>query len=242
MTSLTTFLVGGGERAAAVRALAESWTRAAILEPSLWVSADDVENGEGPPRVTATLVGEDGTSRVDLFSYLGRYRLSLVRIVAAHLVLADGEIDLGLVAAARAVAKAVEGNLPRRPDAGPAEGARLHRSLVVIPVSGARGVSPGIFEPQWDVNAVISPEDRPDLDRSSVFVRFPGNFDGHAAAALAAVGGVLRGVPAGAAWPGVGGGWRGGPRASSTPRRRTRPPGTRTRSSPGSPSGPSSAR
>src|SRR3954470_1054666 len=197
MTSLTVFLVGGGERATAVRALAESWTRAGILEPSLWVSAHDVENAEGPPRVTATLVGEQETTRVDLFSHIGRYRLSLVRLVAAHLVLADGEIDPQLVAAARAVAKAVEGNLPRHPDSGDADVARLHRSLVMIPVSGAGEASAGIFEPAWDVNVVISPEDRPDLDRLSDYVRHPGNFDGHAAAAMAAIGGVLRGVGSG---------------------------------------------
>src|SRR3954452_7205496 len=105
MTSLTVFLVSGGDRATAVRALAESWTRAGILEPSLWVSAHDVENADGPPRVTATLLGEQETTRVDLFSHIGRYRLSLVRIVAAHLVLTDGEIDPQLVAGARAVTK-----------------------------------------------------------------------------------------------------------------------------------------
>lgn len=197
MRTLTVFVVGGGARDTAIHALAESWTRAGILEPSLWVTPDDVTaHTAGPPSVQARFVDSGGVHMVDLFEHIGRFRLELVRVVVGHLLLHDAGTDLTLADTGCAVADAIESTLPRRTDLHEA-GCRLHRSVVVLPVSGAFGASPAIFQPQWDVNVVISPEDRPDLDRASVFVRFPGNLDGHAAAALAAVGGILRGVPDG---------------------------------------------
>ncbi len=179
--------------------MVESWTRAGILAPSLWVTPRDVvEHMSGPPSVDATLIHAEGTRSVDLFEYIGRFRLDRVRVAAAHLVLnSDAPTDTDLIKAARSVAEAVKSTLPRRADDPLGSSARLHRSVVVIPSSGATSADPGVFEPQWNVNVVISPEDRPDLDRASIFVRHPGNFAGHAAASLAAIGGILRGVDAG---------------------------------------------
>ncbi|WP_193509115.1 hypothetical protein [Cryobacterium sp. BB736] len=195
---MTAFIVGNGETAADVKALVESWTRAGILKPSLWVTPQlVVENPLGPPSVGALFVHEHGSDSVDLFEHIGRFRLDLVRLVAAHLVLLNSEPDLELANAANVVSSAIEAALPRRVDAATAEGSRLHRSLVVLPVSGANSASADILKPRWEVNAVISPEDRPDLDRASIFVREPGNFAGHAASALAAIGGVFRGVDVG---------------------------------------------
>lgn len=197
MRTLTVFVVGGGARDSAIRGLAESWTRAGILEPSLWVTPGDVVvHPAGPPSVQAWAVDADGVRGVDLFEHVGRFRLDLVRVVVGHLLLLEDASDLSLAATGSAVADAIESTLPRRTDHHEA-GCRMHRSVVVLPVSGATGADPSLFQPQWDVNAVISPEDRPDLDRASVFVRYPGNLDGHATAALAAIGGILRGVPAG---------------------------------------------
>lgn len=200
METLTTFVVDSGGRGHAVRALAEAWTRAGILTPSLWVTPETVRVLDvGPPVVSALYVHSEGTESVDLFEHVGRYRLSMVRVVAAHLVpdgAGAGEHE-GLRATAAAVAAALESALPRRADLG--EGScRLHRAVVVVPASGVSGIAASAFDASWEVNAVISPEDRPDLDRSNVFVRHPGNFDGHAAAALAAVGGIVRGLTAGA--------------------------------------------
>lgn len=197
MRTLTVFVVGSGARDTAIRGLAESWTGAGIVEPSLWVTPDDVTvHPAGPPSVRARLVDAGGVHPVDLFEHIGRFRLDLVRVVVGHVLLHDAGTDLTLSATGCAVADAIESTLPRRTDLHEV-GCRLHRSVVVLPVSGAFGANPAIFQAQWDVNVVISPEDRPDLDRASVFVRFPGNLDGHAAAALAALGGILRGVPDG---------------------------------------------
>ena len=68
---------------------------------------------------------------------------------------------------------------------------------MVVPVSGVRAVHPGTLIRGWNVNAIVPAEDRPDADHANVFVRDPGNAVGHAAAALAAAGGVFSGVEPG---------------------------------------------
>lgn len=198
MDNVTVFVLSNGERGRAVRELAEAWTRAGILTPSLWVTPSGVtEFDGGPPLVEALYVHVEGSETVDLFEHVGRFLLSLVRVVTVHLVTGEDEDHMEVKRAGSAVATSLDSALPRRADAGEGH-SRLHRAVVVVPASGAANATAAVFETSWEVNAVISPEDRPDLDRSNVFVRYPGNFDGHAAAAISAVGGILRGVGTGA--------------------------------------------
>src|SRR5690554_2527070 len=117
MSSLTTYVVGDGPTAAGVLALVESWTRAGILHPSLWVIPSSITEGQaGPPGVQARYVASSGTTSVDLFEHIGRFRLELVRVVAVHLILHDGKSEDGLSDAAVTVATAIESALPRRVD------------------------------------------------------------------------------------------------------------------------------
>ncbi len=193
MSAMTVVVTGDGARAAAVRELVAQWTRSGIVGPSVWVGVGDVVPADGgPPRVTATVVDAGGTRAVDLFSHIGRFRLDLVRVVVTHLV-DVGAVEPAVADAGDVVANAIESVLPRSLDSD-RPSTSLHRVVLVVPATGAAGVGTEVLRPMWEANLVISPEDRPDLDRSSVYVRSPGNFDGHAAAAVAAVGGVLRGV------------------------------------------------
>ena len=198
MTSLTVFVTGGGTVSGQVQRLVESWTRAGILETSLWVAADRVVvQPSGPPIVTADHLHATGTDEVDLFEFIGRFRVNIVRIVVGHLIV-DNEADhTRLLEAATQISQAVRSSLPIGIQDQATGGTRLHRSLVILPATGSSGDTPVLIDPEWDVNVVISPEDRPDLDRASIFVRSPGNFDGHAASALAAIGGIIRGVDQG---------------------------------------------
>lgn len=200
MRSLTIFLLGDGEHGAAVLELADSWTRSGILDEALWLTPSGVVSpASGPPDATAVHMGRHGLSQVNLFEHIGKFRLELVRVVVGHL-LPDDETpsDTDLNTVGNQIALAIRAALPRGHGGAAERSTRLHRAVVVVPASGVTGKDPAVLQPGWEVNAIISPEDRPDLDRSSIYVRHPGNFHGHAAAALAAVGGVLRGVPAGA--------------------------------------------
>ena len=193
MHALSIFVTDDGARAEAVRSLVVEWTKAGVLEPSIWVRTSGVQlPANGPPVVVATLIDSDGQGDVDLFSYVGRFRLDLIRVMVAHLIVDDAATS-ALKNAGEIVADSLDSVLPRSIEADH-PGTRFHRTVLIIPSSGAGGLDRSALQPTWDANVVVSPEDRPDLDRSSVFVRSPGNYDGHAASAMAAVGGVVRGV------------------------------------------------
>jgi len=74
----------------------------------------------------------------------------------------------------------------------------LLRVNLMIPESDLLPQDAGLIEPGWEINAIVSPEDRPDLDRMSVFVRQSVNLHGHGLAAAAAVGGLWSDSPVGA--------------------------------------------
>lgn len=197
MSTVSVVIVPGGSTGEAVRTMIASWTRAGITSRLLLVRSDDVvEMAPEPVRVTATLLDGDGESSIDLFSYLGRYRSDLVRIVLVHLVSGRDEVDPALSNLAVTVARAVQSALPLDPSGRPITS--LHRTVLVVPVTGGTGVPTEVLIPSWDANVIISSEDRPDVDRPSVFVRASENFAGHAAAAICAAAGVIRGIPVGA--------------------------------------------
>lgn len=197
MRNAVSIVVIGGQVADDVSGLVTDWTRAGITESSLWVRPADIVESEGQPaRVSAQLVGPDGCESVDLFAYIARFRLDVVRVVVAQLVASADDGDAELSRLGGVLADAVTAVLPLSPTGQ--QTARLHRSVVVIPTSGAHGVSREILQPRWEANVVVSPEDRSDLDRASVFVRADENFVGHAAAAVVAAAGVVRGIPDGA--------------------------------------------
>lgn len=197
MSSVSIVVTGDSPAAAEVHSLVTAWTRAGITEPSLWVRGSQVISTDGsPPQVTARLATADGEETVDLFAYLGRFRLERVRVVVAQLATTEQDADPEVSALGALVSELITQALPRDPSGR--DLTRLHRTLLLVPASDVSGVDSRVLVPGWEANVVISPEDRPDLDRSSVFVRPSTNYAGHAAAAVCAAAGIVRGVPAGA--------------------------------------------
>lgn len=196
----TIYVTTAGPEGVAVRDMVAAWASAGIVKGSLWVTPDDlVSQASGPPMVEATEIERNEQRRVDLFNSLGKHSLASVRVIVVHLLTLGGSADLGVAATGRTLVEAVRAALPRR--AGDEEGAqttRLRLINILVPVSGATHATEALLMPGWDMNIVVSPEDRPNLDRSTVFVRHPGNFIGHAAAAICGLGGLLEGMEEGA--------------------------------------------
>ncbi|MCK6211562.1 hypothetical protein KZX45_13510 [Georgenia sp. EYE_87] len=195
MRSISVVVTGDTSAATAVRSLVGDWTRAGITGFSLWVRPADVHTESQPAQVFASVVTADGEEQVDLFAHLGRFRLQAIRVVVAQLAAAGDEADPAVSAVGAHVADMIRSALPRHPSGK--EQTRLHRTLLLVPASDVAGVDRRILLPAWEANVVISPEDRPDLDRSSVLVRPATNYAGHAAAAVSAVAGLVRGVSEG---------------------------------------------
>lgn len=197
-----TVVMTTGPSAAEVTSLVESWSKAGLTGESLWVQTQEiVRNGRGPARVPAIRIGAESSIQGDLFELVGVRRVALLRLVAVHLVTHSFVTDEGFVAAARDVATQLADSMPHSTEATRSSATQLRRINLIVAESGAYCEAEECLIPGWEVNAVVASEDRPDLDRGSVFVRGEANFAGHAAAAIASVGGLWVGIPAGALDP-----------------------------------------
>ena len=198
LTSLTVFLVADDEYGAQLRETFVRWSREHLVGLSAWVTPASAQVFDfGPPMAQARIV-EDGTAHAeDLFRFIGKYRLNVVRVVLGQLAVGDdAPIDAVLQETAGSIVDAIDRALPKSPRED-GHSTQLWRINVVAPVSGVGSVHPRTLMQGWNVNAIVSAEDRPDADHANVFVRDPGNAVEHAAAALAAAGGVFSGVEPG---------------------------------------------
>ena len=196
----TIYVTTAAPEGVGVRNMVAAWSSAGIVKDSLWVTPDNlIAQPIGPPLVSAVELTRGEQRPVDLFTALGTHALSSVRLVVVHLVTSTSTGDARVAEIGHILRKEILAALPRRAGDDATGGTtRLRLINALIPVSGASQATEALLMPGWDVNVVVSPEDRPDLDRSTVFVRHPGNFVGHAAAALAALGGLLEGMDQGA--------------------------------------------
>lgn len=197
MTDLTVVLVADSDVGRRIQHTAEAWAVAGVLRPSVWVTPDQIDEPQaGPPLVRATQLTEEGSRVDDLFTLIGVHRLRWVRLVVVHLGTPD-EDEAALVRAGQQLDRTLRETLPLG-TSSTERGTQLHRVKLLVPASGTRGLSPEVLQPEWEVNAVASPEDRPDVDRGSVFVRPDRNYVGHALNAVCAVGALWNGIREGA--------------------------------------------
>ena len=142
------------------------------------------------------MLGGDGEGEPqDLFTLIAVRRIDLLRIVVLQLLPHGGTPDPELLQVGARVAELINGLLPRDVTGSLGGGTELIRVNLLVPETGASHVSQELLATGWEVNAIASPEDRPDLDQASVFVRRDVNYHPHAVAALAAAGGLWSGVP-----------------------------------------------
>lgn len=179
------------------RDLAQQWHADGLLRDFAWVTPQDVAVPTyGPATVTATLMNDEQT---ELMTLLGARPRTLIRIVVLHLLTHANSNADRLVGACDEIAGLVGRAMPVRLRAGNgSRGMRLLRINLMVPESDLLPQEISIIQPGWEVNAVVSPEDRPDLDRLSVFVRQSVNLHGHGLAAAAAAGGLWSDATTGA--------------------------------------------
>ena len=174
----------------AVRDLALQWHEDGLLGDFAWVTPAEVERGAyGPPVIRARVTGRDAP--VELMSHLGMRPRGLIRVVLLHLLTHEMSDPDTLVETCDEIAELVNRSRPRTLDPqGRHQGSQLLRVNLMVPESDLLPQDPRIILPAWEINAVVSPEDRPELDRQSVFVRRSVNLHSHALAAAATVGGL----------------------------------------------------
>lgn len=197
MSHFSVIVTDGSAVALRIQEVVGDWAQAGLVGESAWVCPDDVTATAGPPQVLSTVIGPGGIHRADLFHEIGVRRLDTVRLVVAQFIVTGYDQSWKLPELGRTLAELLGYTLPRTVSDEGEQETLLRRTNVLIPASGVSGVTTDALLPGWDANVVIAAEDRPDLDRASVFVREGGNYTGHAAAAIASVGALWSGIDGG---------------------------------------------
>lgn len=176
----------------AIRELAVDWHRQGLLKEFAIVSPASVTAAaHGPALVHASVFGHDGP--VELMRHLGSRRRRLIRLIVLHPLTHEDSSAEALVRVCEQVATLVKRAMPMGTTPGN-DGVSLQRMNLLVPETDLAPQQLSILQPGWEVNAVVSPEDRPDLDRLNMFIRASDNLHGHALAAAATVGGLWLGM------------------------------------------------
>ncbi|MEU8819299.1 hypothetical protein [Actinoplanes sp. NPDC048796] len=165
----------------------EDWTAAGLLRTSLLVT-DDVLNGPVPAfdELPVRRISPSGTVEEKLLDSIGTRTLRLVRFVAVRPVPAEPEPGGG--DKLNEILEVIAPSLSYR--------TRLIRVNLVVPRGGPALPVPALLEPRWDVNVVVSAEDRPHDDAIDFKVTRAAAFPPHAALACATAGGLWEHQPA----------------------------------------------
>ena len=192
--AFTVAIIEDDQDGEAVLDLAEAWHSVGVLTDFAVVTPGWVDSeGPGPASVSMHQVG--GSDNVDLMTFLGSRSLGLVRLIVVNVLRHEDTASDRLVRACDEVAALIKRAMPLAIAAnGVTSGVRLLRVNLMIPESSVAAQQRDLIQPGWEVNAVVSPEDRPDLDRVNVFVRSGVNLAGHALEAAATLGGLWRGM------------------------------------------------
>jgi hypothetical protein len=182
MRALTLVVAGPQGPAQKVEEVFTSWVRAGLLQSTLWVERGSVVSGDAPGDLVAWRLDEGRSSPVSIIDELARHDLLTVRLLAAHLAV-EPEGDPGLLDAADELASTVQGFL--------APTQRLERMNVLIPASGVERLDPGLVSDPAIKHLIVSPEDRVSDRHASRQLMWPdGGYSGHAALAIATLGGL----------------------------------------------------
>jgi hypothetical protein len=175
MSDLTILATTGSD---GVRAAIEGWTAAGLLRRSVWLDQQALDTLPAHLMgMQVHLVDRDGSRPSELREVFGDEPYRVVRVLAVRQVRADGvpdDLTDRLWAFAERLADAV----------GDASLVRLN---VVVP-GQAPVTAKGLLEPGWDVNVVVSPEDRPREGAVDHGFDGPEEFDAHTALAATTVG------------------------------------------------------
>jgi hypothetical protein len=167
--SVATIVLLPPEREQDLLELAQEWTSAWLIRSALWVKTSDItpDTGplpEAPPRVSAMVLGRNGSVCVDLFEELSRREFHLVRFIAVRSVeygsTANDQLDT-----------AVEILKDHLKVSKPTSTSLQFINVIVAPTRQAGASAGQLIEAGWNVNVIASPEDRRSPNSFDVFTR-----------------------------------------------------------------------
>ncbi len=199
-------LLPSGEQGAAVLERARDWAAHGLLAPALWVRPEAVTpEVNGPPSIEATVIGVNAQRELaevagDLFEFLAREPLSLVRLLKVRSTSPSQEQDEIQDDIARVVSEYVGFSMPASTPGTNQNrrGIELTRAtLVCAPTEFQLRERVAWSAQDTGVMLVASPEDRASPWAGDAFVRDNDRFIGFVLMHICTVGGLWTGLPIG---------------------------------------------
>jgi hypothetical protein len=166
---IATIIVLPPERQDELLALAREWTSSWMMNPAIWVRAQDVRPDDSvtpkaPWRLTGQVIARNGSAQVDVLVELGRQELDRVRVVAVRSVEADSAVNVELDGALDEVRTLLD-------EARPMRTVITYLNLICAPTYQDGASELHVVERGWAVNILASPEDRPTPGSFDVYTR-----------------------------------------------------------------------
>lgn len=156
------------EREDDLLSLAQEWTAAWLIRSAIWIRASDLlpdpVSPEAPPLAYGYVMGRNGTARVPLFSELSRREYDLLRFVTVRSIEPGSAYNQPQDDAVRLLEEHLRLS---KPDTTHAQ----FVNLVFAPTRHSGGSSAHVVERGWNVNIVVSPEDRRTSNSFDAFTR-----------------------------------------------------------------------
>lgn len=167
-TSVTVILLPP-ERELDLLELAKEWTSAWLIRSAIWVRTEDLIPDQGPldaapPRVSATILGRNGSATVTLFDELSRREYDLVRFVAVRSVEFDSDANDDLDEVVRSLEEHLKVSKPTSTTI-------QFINVIVAPSKQAGASAQKLVEAGWNINVIASPEDRRSANSFDAFTR-----------------------------------------------------------------------
>jgi len=202
-------LLPADERGDGLFELASAWTSHWLLSPAIWVKVADIKADDGdklikgeklksPPTIRAYVTGRNGFREVELFQELGRNELQLLRLITCRSIelnqayheLQDKVVDV--------IHHYVKISAPlHEPSENFKVGTEVKTTnLIFAPTDQSGGSQENLFEFEWDINILVSPEDRPTSAGFDSFTRYSNEnqLNGFILANIATAAGIWSGV------------------------------------------------
>lgn len=173
--SASAIILPGGEVDNQLIMLIQHWTESWLLKPAFWISINDVVKRDSQtPKILATVIGRNGMQQVDLLQYLSGVSLDCLNLIAVRVVEEDSSHNIAQDEIVDTVSEYVERSKPA--NYGPEVDGKFLQlikvNLVFAPTERSGVSANDLYEPNWDFNLIVSPEDRRAPSRLDGFLRY----------------------------------------------------------------------
>lgn len=207
-SGITIVVLPSDEQGETLYSVAKEWTALRLLSPSIWIRPEQLETGDGPPKIQAvvlasTRAGETKEKSLDLFKLLALQKLSTVRLLVVRPSVPGSSFDKVQDQFVEVVSPYLDKAVPQ----APASSVNSDEDITLVKINLVTGPTEHVateaseqMDTLFNVHFVPSAEDRTGPRTGDAFVRYSPDspkFAGFTLLHLATLGALWEGIPKG---------------------------------------------